>query len=54
VERESKYGAFKNYIESIFRRLEAFQTLKKSLTMLDFLDRCALPSLDRDACGANA
>lgn len=34
MERESKCGAFTNCIESIFRRLGAFQTSQKNLTML--------------------
>jgi hypothetical protein len=43
-----------NYIESIFIKLGAFQTSQKTLTMLDFLDKCVGHRQDRGACGANA
>jgi hypothetical protein len=54
VERESKCGSYYNLHRIKLKKAMGLQQITKTLTMYDFLDRCAGRRVDRGALGTNA
>jgi hypothetical protein len=54
MERESKCGAYYNLHRINFKKAMGLQQITKTLTMCDFLDRCAGLRVDRGALSTNA
>ena len=54
MEREYKCGAYYNLHRIKLKKAMGLQQITKTLTMYDFMERCAGHRVDRGALGANA